>query len=235
MCNRTADPPSYETFLFLVSLWYGSPTIDPLQRRWNIAPTNNLMAITSEENRQNRPMRWGLIPRWAIEPTGGPLMANARSETVFEKPAFRDNIRDRRCLVPVSGFYEWQTHGKQKLPHFLSMADGGPMAIAAIWDQWQPPTAAANREPLQTVSLLTTASNELVGELHDRMPVILPQEQWADWLDPAPMTQHRAQQLLVALPANRMRSRPVSPYVNDVRHDGPRCQEPPQAQQLALL
>ena len=123
-------------------------------------------------------LRWGLVPRWAKDATGGARMMNARGETVAEKPAFRDAFAKRRCLVPMDGFYEWRTEGKAKQPFACALKSGDPMACAGLWEGWQQPDG----DWLRTYSIVTCAAAGRQALLHDRMPVILPREAWDDWL-----------------------------------------------------
>ncbi len=144
-------------------------------------------------------LRWGLVPRWAKDATGGARMMNARGETVAEKPAFRDAFAKRRCLVPMDGFYEWRTEGKSKQPFACALKSGEPMACAGLWEGWQQPDG----EWLRTYSIVTCAAAGRQALLHDRMPVILPREAWDDWLagdDPAALLKPAEDSLLAFWP-----------------------------------
>ena len=146
---------------------------------YNVCPTQRIAVATSEEERRlYRPMRWGLVPHWYKTPNGGPLLINARSETVAEKPAFRAAIRERRCLVPASGFYEWdRSDPKKPLPWYVTRTDGAPMVFAALWQDW-----GQGEERMSTCAILTCAANAQMSKVHDRLPVILEPEDWALWL-----------------------------------------------------
>jgi putative SOS response-associated peptidase YedK len=160
-------------------------------------------------------MRWGLIPHWNTDPKHAGFI-NARAETVPDKPAFRNAFRLRRCLVPADGFYEWKHQGKHKQPYLFRKAGGGLLAYAAVWDPWAGPHGTVD-----TVAVLTTPANEMVRPLHDRMPAIIPPEQFDAWLDPK---QHRADRLLPLLtpyPVELMESWPVSDRVNSATIDEP--------------
>jgi putative SOS response-associated peptidase YedK len=124
-------------------------------------------------------LRWGLVPHWAKDPTIGNRLANARGESVAEKPAFREAFRKRRCLVPADGFYEWKTEGRTKQPYYFSRVSGEPLALAGLWESWRAPDGSI----LRTVGLITTAANALMEPIHERMPVILEPEDWAGWLE----------------------------------------------------
>jgi len=201
-------------------------TVESLDRapRYNIAPTQAVAAVRVEDDarRHLREMRWGLIPHWADDPSIGNRMVNARAETVAEKPAFRDPFRRSRCLVVADGFYEWQRLDGAKQPWYLYRADGEPLALAGLWDRWRPPDG----EPVTSCTIVTTRPNELVEELHDRMPVILPEEDWQSWLDPEQRDAAALQELLRAFPADGMEAHAVSKHVNSPANDDPECIRP---------
>ncbi|MCU0232434.1 MAG: SOS response-associated peptidase [Thermoanaerobaculales bacterium] len=191
-----------------------------LAPRYNIAPTQELLAVragTSRPREWSR-LRWGLVPSWAKEPAIGARMINARSETAAEKPSFRSALAARRCLVPASGFFEWQKKGAAKQAHFIHFRDARVFAFAALWERW-----SGVSPPLESCTLLTTTPNELVAELHDRMPVILPPRHHEEWLRPGPLAPDRLTELLVPHPAAGMEAHPVSGYVNRPGNDGPEC------------
>jgi putative SOS response-associated peptidase YedK len=152
--------------------------------RYNIAPGTDIPVIrrSPEGQRVLHLLRWGLIPHWAKDPSIGARPVNARSESVADKPAFRDAFRRRRCLVPADGFYEWKAEGKIKQPYYFSAASGIPLALAGLWESWKAPDGTIVR----TVCLLTTQANALMAPVHQRMPVIVGKDDWAAWLaDPA--------------------------------------------------
>ena len=175
--------------------------------------------------------RWGLVPRFSKEIGSRPLI-NARSETVAERPSFRDSFKKRRCLVAADGFYEWQRTGGKRAkgtPPVRFTCTSGPFAFAGIWDRWYPrdpnrdKADRANRpDPVTSCSILTTKPNQLVRDVHDRMPVMLLPEQWAVWLDET-VDPEALLDLLQPLEAQRMESLLVSPRVNSVRYDDPEC------------
>ena len=164
-------------------------------------------------------MRWGLVPSGASDISIGARLINGRSETVLEKPAFRDSFRLRRCLVPADGFYEWKKAGKERHPFHFVMKDSSLFAFAGVWDRWRSPTG----QVVESCSILTTAPNELLDGVHDRMPVILPQRHYQTWLS-APATEaQRLEELLVPFDASVMQRYPVSPLVNKPEKDVPEC------------
>ena len=196
------------------------PPID-LKPRFNIAPTQKTAVVRQDSQgaRECRMLRWGLIPSWAKDEKIGARMINARSETAAEKPSFRSAIKSRRCLVPASGFYEWVKGPDGKQPHFIHFADARPFAFAGLWERWSKGTDG----PLDTFTILTTTPNDLLANLHDRMPVILPPESYATWLKPEPLAHDRLQQLMAPHPANGMAAYPVSTHVNRPANDDPEC------------
>jgi putative SOS response-associated peptidase YedK len=191
--------------------------------RYNIAPTQSIAAIRSTPaGRQLSFLRWGLIPSWASDPAIGNRLINARSETVADKPSFRSAFKQRRCLIPASGFYEWQkTSARSKQPYCIRPRDGGLFALAGLWERWHDPQG----EAVQTCTILTTEANELMRTLHDRMPVILDPSADALWLDPR-SSADVLRSLFVPFASERMEAYAVNPYVSNAKHEGPRCLEP---------
>lgn len=198
--------------------------VDPpreLKPRFNIAPTQSVPIIRAGKDvaRECSMARWGLVPSWAKDDRIGARMINARGETVAEKPSFRSAVKNRRCLIPANGFYEWVRTDSGKQPHFVHFADGRPFAFAGLWERWHKGQGA----PLDTCTIITTTPNELVADLHDRMPVILPPTRFEEWLEPAPLAPERLQEVLSPHPAEGMESYPVSTYVNKPTNEGPNC------------
>ena len=190
--------------------------------RYNIAPTTLIPAVRPREGgREGVLLQWGLVPRWAQSPKEGARMANARAESIATKPAFRDAFRKRRCVVPASGFYEWQTIGKIKHPWYFQFRDESPFLFAGIWESWR----SVDGVELETCSLITTEANAVVSPLHDRMPVIVRGADADRWLDPAVQDPSQLEPLLKPTPGEWMTGTPVSPRVNSVRNDGPECLE----------
>jgi putative SOS response-associated peptidase YedK len=193
--------------------------------RWNIAPTDEVATVRQDRAQPKRifaKMRWGMVPYWARDISIGAKTINAVCETAAEKPAFREPMRKRRCLVPADGFYEWKKIGpKMKQAYNIGMADDGLFAFAGLWDRWKDP--AGNL--IESCTILTTEANELLKDIHGRMPVILKPEDYDLWLDPGVTDPARVSDLLKPLDARLMRVYPVSSKVNKVENDGPECAE----------
>lgn len=191
--------------------------------RYNIAPGTIIPAIRakSDGTREEVGLQWGLVPRWSKYAKSGARLANARAEGIAAKPAFRDALRQRRCVVPASGFYEWQTIGRIKHPWYFRFRDESPFVFAALWESWR----SQDGVELETCSLITTAPNDAVQSIHDRMPVILPDEKIGEWMDDANDDPTKLLPLLVPVPDGLMDGTPVSPRVNSVRNEGPECLE----------
>ncbi len=199
------------------------------QPRFNIAPSQTVPMVIPQaepevkdenQNRYLKTARWGLIPFWAKDERIGQRLINARAETLLERPAFRPALRHRRCLIPASGFYEWHRNGRGKQPYAVVRQDGGLMAFAGLWESWRQPGKATS---LISCTIITCEANRTVRVLHRRMPAILEEKDWSCWLGssiPAPDT------LLRPCPDDWLRFYPVSSYVNDPRHDDPRCLTP---------
>jgi len=193
--------------------------------RYNIAPTQPVSVIRQNPTRPRRElslMRWGLIPSWAREPSISAQMINARSETAATKPAFRDPLTSRRCLIPADGFYEWQRNGKAKQPYCFEVNDGELFAFAGLWDRWKDPSGRW----VKSCSILTTTPNAVTSVVHDRMPVILDPADYDLWLDPGMTNVEAASEMLKPYDARLMRSYPVSTRVNHVANDDAECSTP---------
>ena len=187
--------------------------------RYNCAPSQDLAVVSDEDPAFLSFYRWGLIPFWAKEASIGNKMINARAETILEKPSFRNPFRKQRCLVLSDGFFEWKKSAV-KIPYRICLIDGSPFAMAGIWERWKNPGG----EIIRSFSIITTQANSLVGELHDRMPVILPREKEKQWLDGGPEIE--LLKLLQPYPAEGMKMYPVSSRVNSPANDGPEILEP---------
>jgi putative SOS response-associated peptidase YedK len=207
----------------------GSPLPAPLIARYNIAPMQLVAAVREREREGKRerelvPLKWGLVPYWADDPSVGNRMINARSETAATSAAFKHALQRRRCLVPADGFFEWKKIAPgAKQPMAIRSRDGAPLAMAGLWDRWRP--KGDDGHPLETVTILTCPPNDLLKDVHDRMPVILEREEWAKWLDPAEQDPSRVTPMLNPYPAERMTMHPVGRWVNSVTNDDPRCIE----------
>jgi len=178
MCGRFAFYSPSEA----VAALFGVTESVAVKPRYNIAPTQYIAAIRRDENETNEltMLRWGLIPFWAKDPSIGNRMINARSETVAEKPSFRNAYRKRRCLVLADGFYEWHREGDTKVPYFISLADGKPFAFAGLWEHWN---SKDSDESLETTTIVTAAANDFLAQVHHRMPVVLQPDSAQRWLD----------------------------------------------------
>lgn len=192
----------------------------PPEPRYNVAPSQ-LVPVVRNAGGHNElaMMKWGLIPSWAKDAKIAAHTVNARCESVAEKPAFRHAISYNRCIVPVSGFYEWTHAGKTKQPYYIQLASRVPMCLAGIWETWKTPEGAQ----LETFSILTTTANSLIQPLHDRMPVILRPEDYSLWLSRHMHDPHALEQLYKPFPPDQMTSYKVSTLVNNVRNDSPAC------------
>jgi putative SOS response-associated peptidase YedK len=192
---------------------------------YNIAPTQSVPIIRQhpkEPRRELSLVRWGLIPWWAKNASGAARMINARSETAATLPAFRDAFKSRRCIVPADGFYEWQKIGKTKQPYCFEVNDDELFAFAGLWEQWKDPAGKS----VETCSILTTTPNTVTSPVHDRMPVILNQDEYDLWLDPGFADAAAMSEVLKPYNARLMRSYPVSARVNHVANDDARCAAP---------
>lgn len=206
--------------------------------RYNVAPGQMVPVVKNQPERALTPARWGLVPYWADDPRIGNRMINARSESVASKPAFRDALSRRRCLVVADGFYEWQeaadggrvgrgagrsaSRGASKIPHYVHRRSGAPFGMAGLWERWQAPDGTW----LESCTIITCDANALMRPLHDRMPVILDRASYDRWLDPAPLPAAALQPLLHTPPVDDFEAYPVSTLVNAPQHDEPACIEP---------
>ena len=196
-------------------------SLDSLEPRYNIAPTQNVLVIRlQEEKRQIAMRRWGLIPSWADDPKIGYRLINARSETVTDKPSFRSAFKKGRCLVVADGFYEWQKDGTKKQPYFIRLKSDQPFAFAGLSERWQ-----RGDETIESYTIITTEPNELTAQVHDRMPVILPSDQYDLWLDNEFQGKEKLLSMLRPYPAEEMIAAPVSTLVNSPRNNDPKCIE----------
>jgi putative SOS response-associated peptidase YedK len=195
--------------------------------RYNIAPTQLVPVIRlhpSEQTRQISNMRWGLIPNWARDAAIATSTINAKSETASSKPAFRDPLRLRRCLIPSDGYYEWKRMGTSKQPFCFELRDGELFALAGLWDGWKD----SNGQWVKTCSILTTTANAVTSTVHDRMPVILDPDAYDLWLDPGMQNVSAISGLLKPFDARQMRCYPVSTRIDHVASDDEECSRPVQ-------
>ena len=199
--------------------------VPELLPRFNISPGQEIPTVIPNPNTEGRLIqvfKWGLELPWTKGHQPGPKLINARSETVLEKPAFGESFRERRCLVPVDGFFEWQNRANGKQPFYFCGKDSQPMALAGIWASHEYPGGHL----IRSCSILTTAANSLMRPIHHRMPVILPQADWKFWLDLPGEKVETLLSLLRPLPAELMQAWPVSREVNSPAFDQPQCVEP---------
>ena len=214
MCGRftlTVDPAE------LQDAFGGFSFPDQYAPRFNIAPTQPVLAIPNDAKNKADFFLWGLIPSWSKDPSIANKLINARGETIAEKPSFRGSFKYKRCLIPADGFYEWKAGAdkKTKTPYFIHMKDRKPFAFAGLWDEWQSPEGGA----LRTCTIITTDANELMKTMHSRMPVILNPKDYAEWLDPAPRTPDNLLHLIRPFSPDAMSAYPVSTSVNSPAND----------------
>ncbi|MBL9187849.1 MAG: SOS response-associated peptidase [Opitutaceae bacterium] len=195
--------------------------------RYNIAPGSAIPLVrTKPAGRAPAApslahLHWGLVPAWAKSADGEPLL-NARAETLATKPSFRDAFRARRCIIPASGFYEWEAVGRARRPWLFRRRDEQPFGLAGLWESWRAPDGTA----FETCALITTEPNDLMRPIHHRMPVMLTPEQFAPWLDPRTTEPEKLAPLLRPPAADTMSALAVGPHVSHVRHEGPECLTP---------
>jgi len=217
MCGRFAlkAPPSQLITQFDLNECADFPM------RYNIPPGTNIPVIrpSPDGKRVLHLLRWGLVPHWAKDPSIGARLNNARGESVAEKPSFRTAFKQRRCLVPASGFFEWKTEGKIKQPYYFSLKSGKPMAMAGVWESWTAPDGGI----LRTVCIITTAANAIMAPIHDRIPVIINPDNWQAWMvEPV----EKISSLVSAYPDEELRMWPVSRQVNRTGEDDAGLIEP---------
>ncbi|MDR1151161.1 MAG: SOS response-associated peptidase [Bifidobacteriaceae bacterium] len=240
MCGRYANYHAHD----IVARAFGIDRIEErLDPSWNVAPTQRVAIVTDDAApspgdapvRVLRGARWGLVPPWVKDPSAGPLLINARSETLTVKPAFRAAASRRRAIVPASGYFEWQAdHGRPKVPYYLAPADGGPLGFAGVAGWWRPASSmgVSTREAgdggdeeedgprwLASVAIVTRPAADAVGHIHDRMPVVVPPDAVDAWLDPSLTGRHEVDAMLGAMPPPVLVPRRVSRAVGSVRNN----------------
>ncbi|MFP5255598.1 MAG: SOS response-associated peptidase [Acidimicrobiia bacterium] len=222
MCGRfvSATPPDQ------VAAYFGTEAPEALlEASYNVAPTNDVYAVLADgSTRHLDAFHWGLVPLWAKDPKIGSKMINARAETLADKSAYKSAFKRRRCLIPADGFYEWRKdpHASpraKKQPFFIHRPDGEPYAFAGLWEVWRGPER--DQEPLRSCTIITTAPNDVMATIHDRMPVILPASAWDTWLDRDNDDLDLLGKLLVPADPALTVMHPVSTQVNNVRNKGP--------------
>lgn len=230
MCGRfvSSSPPDE------LAAYFGVDQVaeTALEPNYNVAPTQDVYAVVEDDDtRHLDAFFWGLVPSWAKDAKIGSRMINARAETLAQKNAYKSSFAKRRCLIPADGFYEWRKLGPgkkpKKQPMFVRRADGAPLAFAGLWSVWRGPDK--NQEPLRSVTIVTTTPNTTLADVHDRMPVIVPEDDWGRWLDRDDHDLVALQELLVPASDGLLTITPVSTDVNNVRNNSPELLEPVEA------
>jgi len=220
MCGRFtqySDPEVYARH-------FGADVLSETKPRYNLAPTQPVLAVrqTEEGARELVPLRWGLVPSWSKGPDNRYSMINARAETVDSKPAYRNAFKHRRCLIPTEGFYEWKAEERGKTPYLIRRSEGEPFGMAGLWEAWH----GKNGETMESCTVIVTDANDLVRELHDRMPVILAPEDYAAWLDPSNKDTAGLLKMLHPADPTGWALCQVSRKVNSPKNDSPDLLEP---------
>lgn len=223
MCGRFAlrTPAAEWSQLFLPPMnppdfGWGDPP------RYNIAPTQTIICLLRESTGKPKTVgkyRWGLVPPWAADLKIGNRMINARSETLDSKPSFKKPFATRRCLIPMDGYYEWQKQPDGKQPFLIEPASGGVQMMAGLWEE----NRKADSKPVRTCTIITTSANRFTSDIHDRMPVFLPEEQHDQWLDPGFREVETLKEMLKPADDHLLKMHPVSRYVNSPRNDDAQC------------
>ncbi len=218
MCGRYTITSAPEAIRALFR-YAEQPNFPP---RYNVAPTQPIPIVRLVDGkRQFALVRWGLLPAWVKDPKGFSLLINARGESVLDKPAFRNAMKRRRCLIPADGFYEWQAGGERKRPFYVRAKAGGPLAFAGLWETWTGP----NGEELETAAIVTTRANRTLAAIHDRMPVVVPPEAFDLWLNSKDVDATIAAALIAPAPDNLLEAYEISTDVNRVANDNPKLIE----------
>jgi putative SOS response-associated peptidase YedK len=216
MCGRFAltTPPD------VIARWYELMQRLEFGPRYNIAPTQPIVAVRNNANQQREGvmLRWGLVPFWAKDPSIGSRLINARSESAAEKPSFREAMKKRRCLIPASGFYEWKKIGGAKQPYYITREDRDVLTFAGLWEFWKDKDTG---EAIESCTILTTTANKSLHHLHERMPVLLPREAWQQWLDVEQYDPKKLSKLLKPEPEKGWTILPVNRRVNSPANDDP--------------
>lgn len=216
MCGRFTQSHNAEA----IAQAFNLKEVPELNPRYNVAPTQMVGTVLKPENtdeRQFKMLYWGLIPSWAKDKKMGSNLINARAETVAEKPAFRSAFKRRRCLVVADGFYEWKQVGGKKQPFYIHLPDKQPFGLAGLWEHWE----EAEGEIIESCTIITTAANELMQPIHERMPVIINPQDYDLWLDREVQKPELLQPLLKAYPSDRLTAYPVRTLVNKATQDSP--------------
>jgi putative SOS response-associated peptidase YedK len=216
MCGRYVVDANQEDLLAHFGLGGQLAGLHPMPPRYNIAPTQPILTIVgSAEHRQAQLMRWAFLPDWVKDPSSFSLLTNARAESAATKPSFRNALRYRRCIIPASGFYEWNRNGSIKQPYYMSARSGGLLAMAGIWETWMGP----NGEEQDGAAILTIESNDAMSKIHHRMPVILDKADYGTWLECKSGYVDQIKPLLRPLKEDFLTIIPVSQDVNRTSND----------------
>jgi putative SOS response-associated peptidase YedK len=228
MCGRYAITTAPEAMRRLFR-YFEQPNFPP---RYNVAPTQPIPVVRLHEGkRQFALVRWGLLPAWVKDPKNFTLLINARGESVNDKPAFRNAMKYRRCLIPADGFFEWKVEGRNKRPYFVYRSDRAPFAFAGLWENWMGP----NGEEVESAAIVTTDASPSTRHIHHRMPVMLEPEQFDMWLDTRNVDTQMASALIGPLQDDKVAAHEISPRVNRVANDQPEVLEPLTAQERVEL
>jgi putative SOS response-associated peptidase YedK len=223
MCGRVVQSSGPLRYAIVDGLDVRDSRVHNYPPRWNVAPSQDLLVIRRNHKTGQLsldPLRWGLIPYWCKDPTGGRKPINAKAETVASLPTFREAYRKRRCIIPVDAFFEWKAiKGRTKQAYAIAMKDGSPFGIVGIWENWKDPRSS---EWVRTFAIITTEANELVAEIHDRMPAILARSGYERWISEEP----DPHDLLRPYPSEEMRIWPISARVNKPENDDSTILEP---------
>lgn len=228
MCGRyviQADPADFAEYFGVDAV-----KTESLGMNYNVAPTDPVYAVASHDGeRLLGAFRWGFIPHWAKDKKS--IQINARAETVATKPMFRDSFSRKRCILPASGFYEWEPKERGRLPHYIYLTDDRPMGFAGIWSSWKDPETD---EWIRTCAIVTTSANAAIDQIHTRMPVILAADTWDEWLDRDNRDAESVEPMLQPYPADEVREHAVSTLVNSVRNNLPENLTPLPPEQAAM-
>ena len=216
MCGRFA----FNIDAALLKKYFGLTKLPNIKISYNIAPTQTINVITGDTTRQHKEMRWGLIPPWSKDDSMACKMINARSETIKEKLSFRQAYKQRRCIIPASGFFEWQAGTSGKTPHYITMHSDEPMAMGGLYETW---LNSETNQSVATCTILTTNANKLISPLHHRMPIILEKNDYAQWLDCTSQTTANVDTILKPIPPEKIKIHRVSNKINATKHNSPDC------------
>jgi len=243
MCGRFVATSSADKIAQFFGASFEGEALPP---NFNVAPTQDVLAVVADAagTREVQAFHWGLVPSWAKDVKVGSKMINARAETIGEKAVFKGLFKKHRLIIPMDGFYEWQQPGEGaplgkngkplKTPMFIHRADDQPLAVAGLWATWRDRAAGPDAPWLHSCSVITTSANDTMAPVHDRMPVMLPESAWAQWLDPTNNDMAALQGLLVPAPNELLVMHAVSPEVNNVRNNGPELIAPAASGGLGL-